>query len=100
MRIAVWSIMMTAAAAGTTVAEARSFRSPPPVIVELPPLEAKGCYYYRGERHCGSYCYWEVNGRRYCQQREREAFPQAELWIDEPLVEPVPARGRSGQRLK
>ena len=60
----------------------RHFASPVPVVV-LPPLEAKGCYFYRGRRHCGSYCYWEINGKRYCQQREREAVRQADVWIDD-----------------
>lgn len=42
-----------------------------------PPLEAQGCYFYRGRRWCGRYCYYEINGKRYCQRREREAVPQA-----------------------
>ena len=49
----------------------------PRVIVELPPTEARGCYYDRGEEFCGSYCYWEVNGKRYCQRRLRDAHSQA-----------------------
>ena len=70
-----------------------------PVVV-LPPLEAKGCYFYRGRRHCGSFCYWEINGKRYCQTREREAVPQADVWIDDaPPVRELP-RGRNSQGLK
>lgn len=42
-----------------------------------PPLEAQGCYFYRGRRWCGRYCYYEINGKRYCQRRAREAVPQA-----------------------
>lgn len=53
------------------------YRRISPRIVDLPPTEARGCYYYRGREHCGSYCYWEINGKRYCQQRAREAFSQA-----------------------
>jgi hypothetical protein len=49
----------------------------------LPPVEGKGCYFERGVEYCGSYCYVEVNGRRYCQQRLRDAHSQAplELWV-------------------
>ncbi len=75
----------------------RHFAQPVPIIV-LPPLEAKGCYFYRGRRHCGSFCYWEINGKRYCQQREREAFPQADIWIDDgqPVREAPRVHGRQG----
>ena len=54
-----------------------------PQLIELAPGEAKGCYYYRGERRCGRYCYWEVNGKRYCQRRARDAVPQAEFYIED-----------------
>ena len=60
----------------------RHYGQPVPVVV-LPPLEAKGCYFYRGNRYCGSYCYWEINGKRYCQRRGREAVPQADVWVDD-----------------
>lgn len=53
------------------------YRRAPPYIVELPPPDARGCYYHRGRRYCGTYCYWEVNGKRYCQRRERNAHSQA-----------------------
>ncbi|MEQ1718052.1 MAG: hypothetical protein ABL907_19095 [Hyphomicrobium sp.] len=42
----------------------------------VPSGEAVGCYWERGRQHCGKFCYWEVNGRRYCQQREERATPQ------------------------
>lgn len=45
------------------------------------PGEAVGCYWDRGRQFCGHYCYWEVNGRRYCQKREEIALPQG-AWID------------------
>ncbi|WP_295557652.1 hypothetical protein [uncultured Hyphomicrobium sp.] len=53
--------------------------------VEAPAFqtEARGCYYRRGREYCGRYCYIEINGRRYCQERSRDAVPQAsyyELW--------------------
>lgn len=44
---------------------------------QLPPAEGRGCYYDRGEEYCGSYCYWEINGKRYCQRRLRDAHSQA-----------------------
>ena len=40
--------------------------------------EARGCYWYRERRYCSRYCYVEVDGRRFCRERQREAFPQAE----------------------
>lgn len=52
------------------------YRRVAPRIVELPPTEGRGCYFYRGREYCGSYCYWEVNGKRYCQQRLRHAHSQ------------------------
>ena len=65
--------------------------------VELAPGEARGCYYHRGERYCARYCYWEINGRRYCQVRERDAYPQAGLEVDEAV--PV-ARRRHHHTMK
>ena len=97
-------LVLTATAAGFGAAEARTYRNLPALIIEPPDLAARGCYFYRGERRCGSYCYVEVNGHRYCQVREREAFPQAELWIEEPVYEPEAHRGaphsRRGVRIK
>jgi hypothetical protein len=52
-------------------------------FVEVP-IEARGCYYRRGREYCGRYCYIEINGHRYCQERRRDAVPQAgfyELWL-------------------
>ena len=50
------------------------------------PGEAVGCYWERGRQYCGRYCYWEVNGRRYCQRRERLAVPQG-VWIDDYILD-------------
>lgn len=58
------------------------YRRAQPYVAELPPTEARGCYFYRGRRYCGAYCYWEVNGKRYCQRRERDAHSQAPLVED------------------
>lgn len=47
--------------------------------------DQKGCYWERGRRWCSSYCYWEVDGRRYCHERERRAHPQGD-----PTFRPYP----------
>lgn len=89
--------LATAAAAATMAwtATAQSqaaevqYRRPPPYAVELPAPEARGCYYHRGRRYCGAYCYWEVNGKRYCQRRERDAHSQAPIvedYVDIPVM--------------
>ncbi len=67
--------LLAALSAFAVDASAQSRR--PYAIVELPPAEARGCYYDRGEEFCGSYCYWEINGKRYCQRRLRDAHSQA-----------------------
>ncbi len=76
------------AAAGVTLiglpsAADAQYRRAVPRTFELPPTEARGCYFYRGREYCGSYCYWEVNGKRYCQQRERNAHSQAPLAVED-----------------
>jgi hypothetical protein len=43
---------------------------------EVPPLYAKGCYWHQGTRYCSAYCYIEINGKRYCNERQSEAVPQ------------------------
>jgi hypothetical protein len=58
--------------------------------LQLPPTEARGCYYYRGERFCSRYCYYEINSMRYCRERERDAFPQAPA--DFEIIEPSDRR--------
>ena len=70
--------------AGSAPADARARTGREgPVLISPMPLQADGCYYYRGRRHCGRYCYYEINGLRYCQPREREAYPQAGYEIDD-----------------
>jgi hypothetical protein len=44
-------------------------------IEQLP--EGVGCYWYRGQYFCNRYCYWEVDGYRYCQRRLEAATSQA-----------------------
>ncbi len=43
--------------------------------------DQRGCYWRRGERHCSRYCYWEVDGYRYCTDKERYARPQGDPWF-------------------
>ncbi len=53
------------------------YRRPPDMYIVPPAPQGVGCYWYRGREFCGRYCYWEVNGKRYCREREREAHSQA-----------------------
>ncbi len=46
----------------------------PPTVASGP--EGVGCVWYRQRLDCSRYCYWEVNGRRYCRERERGAHAQ------------------------
>ncbi len=39
--------------------------------------EGRGCYWMRQRLYCARYCYIEIDGRRYCQERARWAYPQA-----------------------
>lgn len=57
-------------------AEAQLRRLPERVAV-LPAGERVGCYWYRQREYCSRYCYWEINGKRYCRERERDAWSQA-----------------------
>jgi hypothetical protein len=59
-----------------------------------PGPEASGCYFSRGEMYCGRYCYIEIDGKRYCQPRERDAYPQGHVYIEESLVGPRSYRQR------
>ncbi|MBY0226282.1 MAG: hypothetical protein K2Q28_10800 [Hyphomicrobium sp.] len=75
--------------AGAEAGHYYQYRRAAPSAIELPPPEARGCYFERGRRFCGAYCYWEVNGKRYCQRRERDAHSQApvveEYWDSDTL---------------
>jgi hypothetical protein len=66
--------------------------------LDAPGPEASGCYFSRGEMFCGRYCYIEINGKRYCQVRERDAYPQGEVYLEESLVGPSRYRHRSQHR--
>jgi hypothetical protein len=51
----------------------RVAREPAVVLSET---QGVGCVWYRQRLDCSRYCYVEVNGKRYCREREREAHPQ------------------------
>jgi hypothetical protein len=44
-------------------------------IEQLP--EGQGCYWFHGHLYCSRYCYWEIDGYRYCQRRLDNAVSQA-----------------------
>lgn len=79
----------------TLASDASAHSARRPYLPDIEPLEARGCYAYRGKITCGTYCYWEVNGLRYCQQREYEAVPQLGWWDDGGRDQ-----GASGQRTR
>lgn len=60
---------------GAAAAEAQTPRRTPPV--QTFQQGGVGCYWYRGRYSCARYCYLEVDGKRYCVEREREARSQA-----------------------
>lgn len=45
--------------------------------------EGRGCYWMRQRLYCARYCYVEVDGRRYCRERARWAYPQAPYYEDD-----------------
>jgi hypothetical protein len=66
---------------------------------ERPPFHAKGCYWRGGVRHCSSYCYLEIDGKRYCHVRESVAVPQGDPYAQErPTVEEIYRRPRTDRR--
>lgn len=82
------AILTCALSIGATSASAgRYLRRPAQFLVE-PAGEAVGCYWYRQREFCSRYCYYEVNGKRYCHHNQREAHPQA-LIVDDYLYAPA-----------
>jgi hypothetical protein len=68
-----------------------SHAQPYPRAVQVP--QGVGCYWFRGRLNCSRYCYWEIDGYRYCTSRLRDAHTQApELLVDDYAPYP-PARG-------
>jgi hypothetical protein len=43
--------------------------------------EPVGCYWSEGHRYCSRYCYWDVDGFRYCRESQELAFPQGPVAI-------------------
>ncbi len=84
--IRIGTLLLIAATIGLAAGAAAAQRRGPPAWIGSapPPLEAAGCYFYRGRQYCGRYCYVEVNGKRYCQRFERDAVPQGAVEIFEP----------------
>ncbi len=60
--------------------------------------DQRGCYWERGQRYCSRYCYWEVDGHRYCRERPRHARPQGDIrfvpYPPEPPIYPPYWRAR------
>jgi hypothetical protein len=86
MRHTIWyaAVAVTAmgmiAASGAKAHESRVNRrvyAPAAHTVVLPPAEGVGCFWHLGHRSCSRYCYWEVDGYRYCTTHERDAHTQA-----------------------
>lgn len=79
------ALLLTTIATGVAAEEIRRL---PSRLAVLPETEKVGCYWYRQREYCARYCYWEINGRRYCREREREAYsqaPEAEVYRMAPM---------------
>jgi hypothetical protein len=60
-----------------------------------PAYYAKACYWHHGTRYCRLYCYVEINGKHYCQERESQAVPQGDPYKPErPTVDDLYRRQR------
>lgn len=68
-----------------------------PPLVHVP--QGVGCYWYRGRLHCNRYCYWEIDGRRFCRRDARDAYTQAPPEIlDLPGYDEAPDRPPRSRR--
>lgn len=86
------SILILSSSAG---ARGEWFGGKDRVAAQKPLLYANGCYWHRGVRYCSSYCYVEINGKRYCNTRESEAFPQGDPYAAvRPTVQEIYRRPR------
>lgn len=54
-----------------------------------------GCYWHRGHQYCNRYCWREIDGHRYCQERLRGAGTQAPP--PEAVIEPGSPVYRQGR---
>ena len=90
MRIIGWTALLLLALAGAAHAGGDWHGDVNAGFSDGPTSYAKGCYWRRGVRYCSSYCYQEINGNRYCNQRESEAVPQGNPYrAERPTVEDV-----------
>jgi hypothetical protein len=90
MRFIVTQLIMVLALAGPAAAGGEWRGSDDLYASEGPAFYAKGCFWRAGVRYCSSYCYLEINGKQYCHQRERVAFPQGDPYANErPTVEEI-----------
>lgn len=78
MQRLIWACAVAMALAGQGSAASARERERLPVIVAVPTAgEGVGCYWDRGRQYCSRYCYVEIDGRRYCRERARDAHSQA-----------------------
>jgi hypothetical protein len=82
------ALLLSAGVAGPS--QAQPYGHPYPRAVQVP--QGVGCYWFRGRLNCSRYCYWEIDGHRYCTRRLRDARTQApELLFDD--YAPYPPAG-------
>ena len=92
MKLAI--LVFVATAVTTPVAASEAGRRVPVIVGVVPEVETIGCYWKLRRQYCSRYCYYEVNGRRYCHNRAREAYPQGPL----PEIEYLPMKLGVGRR--
>lgn len=78
--------------AASTAVEARYVRDPHGRYIAPDQFryhgDQRGCYWAEGRRYCSRYCYWEVDGLRYCRTDRRRAHPQGDPWFQPYPPEP------------
>jgi len=77
--------MLLAVAALLLTATAPALGQTPPFGFPYPRAQVPqgvGCYWFRGNLNCSRYCYWEIDGYRYCTRRLRDAYSQAPEVVD------------------
>lgn len=74
MRLPLSAIAVVSALGGLPAPVAADPSVSPP-LVHIP--RGVGCYWFRGNLYCSRYCYWEIDGNRFCTRRARDAVTQA-----------------------
>jgi hypothetical protein len=69
-------LALLSAAAIISAASAADYRKKPKAAGVGFYGDQRGCYWAEGRRYCARYCYWEVDGQRYCRERPQRAHPQ------------------------